>query len=114
MRLSDIKKLVDAAGVPCFKWVVPDPEDVPIPHACVAKIANGENLYAENGNYFPTAKCQMYVAMYDDDRQEDIELAIDKVLDDNKIPYTYVMGYSKDEAIVVKTYTFEIPEEVNE
>ena len=56
----------------------------------------------------------MYVAMYDDDRQEDIELAIDKVLDDNKIPYTYVMGYSKDEAIVVKTYTFEIPEEVNE
>ena len=70
--------------------------------------------FLDNGNYFPTAKCQMYVAMYDDDRQEDIELAIDKVLDDNNIPYTYVMGYSKDEAIVVKTYTFEIPEEVNE
>ena len=72
MRLSDIKKLVEAAGVPCFKWVVPDPEDIPIPHACVAKIANGENLYADNGNYFPTAKCQMYVAMYDDDRQDGI------------------------------------------
>ena len=53
MRLSDIKKLVEAAGVPCFKWVVPDPEDVPIPHACVAKISNGDNLYADNGNYFP-------------------------------------------------------------
>ena len=50
----------------------------------------------------------------ENEKQEDIELAIDKVLDDNDIPYTYVMGYSKDEAIVVKTYTFEIPEEVNE
>ena len=56
----------------------------------------------------------MEVARSDDDRQEDIDLAIDKGLDDNNIPYTYVMGYSKDEAIVVKTYTFEIPEEVNE
>ena len=43
MRLSELQKLISAAGVPCFKWVVPDPEDVPIPHACVAKSGNGEN-----------------------------------------------------------------------
>jgi hypothetical protein len=114
MRLSDVKKLVCEAGIPCYKWVVPDPENVPFPHACVAKIGSGNNLYADNGVYFPVARCQMYLAMYDDDRQEDIEYAVDKIFDDNNIPYTYIMGYNRDENIVVKTYTFEIPEEVTD
>ena len=56
----------------------------------------------------------MYLAMYDDERQEDIEYAVDKIFDDNNIPYTYIMGYNRDENIVVKTYTFEIPEEVTD
>lgn len=80
MRLSDVKKLVCEAGIPCYKWVVPDPEDVPFPHACVAKIGSGNNLYADNSVYFPVATCQMYLAMYDDERQEDIEYAVDKIL----------------------------------
>ena len=37
-----------------------------------------------------------------------------KIFDDNNIHYTYIMGYNRDENIVVKTYTFEIPEEVTD
>ena len=112
MRLSDIRNMIKKAGIPCFLWAVPDPEDVPIPHACAAKIRSGEGFFSDDGNYYPVSVCQMYVAMYNDDEQEDIEAMIDRIFCDNDINFSFEMGYSRDEAIVVKTYTFEIPEEV--
>ncbi len=113
MRLSDVQKIINDAGIPCYKWAVP--EDIPLPHCCVAKISNGDNtVYADDGNYYPVAKCQMYAAMYDNDEQESTELRIDKALDDANIAYRYSMGYNIAEAIVVKIYTFEIPEEVTD
>lgn len=113
MRLEEIRKIVEDAGVPCYKYVIPDPEEVGLPHCSCAKVGTGEGtVYADDGNYYPTARVQLFAAMKNDDRQEDTELMIDKALDDAGISYSYSMGYNADEAIVVKIYTFEIPEEV--
>lgn len=113
MRLSELAHAITEqtnGEIPCFRWVIRDPEEVPLPHACIAKVGSGAGLYADDARFFATAKAQMYLAMRDDDDQERYEDIMDAALSRLKINYDYRIGYNRDEAIIVKIYDFEYRE----
>lgn len=113
MKLSELTVAIKKAvgkKITVYKWWINADIDTPFPHAVIAKVGSGDGLYADNTSYFGSAMCEMYLAMLNDDRQEEIETLMDDALNSLEISYSYRIGYNRDEDIIVKIYEFEIPE----
>lgn len=110
MKLSELKEAIEKATggiIPCHRWCIRDPEEEPLPHACIAKTGSGTGLYADDNRYCPTARAQMYLAMKDDESQEEYEELMDNALESLNINFEYSIGYNRNEALIVKIYSFE-------
>ena len=114
MKLSDVKTILESSGIPIMTWETPDLDDsgndVPVPFATLTKPENGDVYYADNEVTEAYAVVNLFLVLRKDDEAN--ELAMDRCLRANGFDFTYKMTYLFNQAYLVKTYIFNIKEDL--
>ncbi len=106
MKLSDKKSMIEKGGIPCDMWYTKR-EGLPV--AIVAKTGSGNLVYGDNGVQYAPMQVVLFLEIYTED--EETEYRMDKILNNNKINFTYKMYYVKKENFCCKVYSFEVEED---
>jgi hypothetical protein len=104
ISLQDLKAILDQAGYPVAysHFIESENSPVPDPPFVCYLVTDSDNFYADNVVYKQILNVQ--IELYTDTKDLEVEANIERVLNDNEIPFSTSEVYIESEAMFQKLY----------
>lgn len=105
MTYEQIAQMLESIGIP-FAYYQFTEDTAKAPPFMVFYYPDSPDFYADNTNY--VKRVTLVIELYTDYKDFDLEEKIEKMLNDNELPYNHYESYIDTEKLYMQTYESEV------
>lgn len=105
MTYEQIKEMIAEVGIPFAYYQFDEDTAKPTPFLCFY-YSDSDSFVADNMNYVKVQT--LVIELYTDEKEFDLEETIERILNENELPFDHVESYIDSEKMLMQTYTTEV------
>jgi hypothetical protein len=104
MNLVELKEIIEQTGIPVAysHFVESENQPIPDPPFITYLVTDSANFFADNQVYITIQNVQ--IELYTDKKDLDVEANLERILNENEIPFGTAEVYIESEALFQKIY----------